>query len=160
MCLGPGVDAYTLSCGQSLRSCLTLCKPMDCSPPGSSVHGIHQARMAGVGLSCHSAGDLLHSRTEPVSPKSPPLQANSLLLSHLGSPTYTLILFIIILLRLFELWSLRAPSVVSYVPLTDPITVEFFLTFNYWQCRCSRLIFLFPVPGHRISHFYRKSQFP
>ena len=27
-----------------LQSCLTLCHPMDCSPPGSSVHGILQAR--------------------------------------------------------------------------------------------------------------------
>ena len=27
------------------QSCLTLCKPMDCSPPGSSIHGILQARM-------------------------------------------------------------------------------------------------------------------
>ena len=26
------------------QSCLTLCNPMDCSPPGSSVHGILQAR--------------------------------------------------------------------------------------------------------------------
>ena len=25
------------------QSCLTLCDPMDCSPPGSSVHGIFQA---------------------------------------------------------------------------------------------------------------------
>ena len=24
--------------------CLTLCNPIDCSPPGSSVHGILQAR--------------------------------------------------------------------------------------------------------------------
>ena len=29
----------------SLQSCLTLCDPMDCSPPGSSVHGIPQARI-------------------------------------------------------------------------------------------------------------------
>ena len=27
------------------QSCLTLCNPMDYSPPGSSVHGILQARM-------------------------------------------------------------------------------------------------------------------
>ena len=27
-----------------LQSCPTLCNPMDCSPPGSSVHGILQAR--------------------------------------------------------------------------------------------------------------------
>ena len=25
--------------------CLTLCDPTDCSPPGSSVHGIFQARV-------------------------------------------------------------------------------------------------------------------
>ena len=33
---------------KSLQSCPTLCDPMDCSPPGSSVHGIFQAR----GLEC------------------------------------------------------------------------------------------------------------
>ena len=27
------------------QSCLTLCHPVDCSPPGSSVHGILQARV-------------------------------------------------------------------------------------------------------------------
>jgi len=30
---------------KSLQSCLTLCNPMDCSQPGSSVHGILQARI-------------------------------------------------------------------------------------------------------------------
>ena len=32
-------------CAESLQSCLTLCDPMDCSPPGSSVHGALQARI-------------------------------------------------------------------------------------------------------------------
>ena len=27
------------------QSCLTLCDPMDCTPPGSSIHGIFQARV-------------------------------------------------------------------------------------------------------------------
>ena len=27
------------------QSCLTLSDPMDCGPPGSSVHGIFQARV-------------------------------------------------------------------------------------------------------------------
>ena len=31
------------------QPCLTLCDPMDCSPPGSSVHGIFQARNSGMG---------------------------------------------------------------------------------------------------------------
>ena len=35
----------TTICAKSLQSCLTLCDPMDYSPPGSSVHGILQARI-------------------------------------------------------------------------------------------------------------------
>ena len=31
--------------GEVTQSCPTLCDPMDCSPPGSSVHGIFQARV-------------------------------------------------------------------------------------------------------------------
>ena len=38
-------DASTRSCCLVAQSCLTLCNPMDCSPPGSSVHGMLQARM-------------------------------------------------------------------------------------------------------------------
>ena len=30
---------------KAAQSCLTLCNPMDCSPPGSSVHGIVQVRI-------------------------------------------------------------------------------------------------------------------
>ena len=30
---------------KSLQSCPTLCDPMDCSLPGSSIHGIFQARV-------------------------------------------------------------------------------------------------------------------
>ena len=30
---------------KSLQSCPALCDPMDCSPPGSSIHGIFQARV-------------------------------------------------------------------------------------------------------------------
>ena len=32
-------------CGLVAQSCVTLCDPTDCSPPGSSVHGISQARI-------------------------------------------------------------------------------------------------------------------
>ena len=28
------------SCCEFAQSCPTLCDPMDCSPPGSSIHGI------------------------------------------------------------------------------------------------------------------------
>ena len=35
----------TAAAAKSLQLCLTLCDPMDCSPPGSSIHGIFQARI-------------------------------------------------------------------------------------------------------------------
>ena len=39
-----------------VQSCLTLCSPRDCSPPGSSVHGVPRARiLEGVAIS-HSRG--------------------------------------------------------------------------------------------------------
>ena len=34
-----------LGCAKSLQACLTLCDPMGCSSPGSSVRGILQARI-------------------------------------------------------------------------------------------------------------------
>ena len=41
---------------KSLQSCPTLCDPMDCSPPGFSVHGILQARtLEWVAISFSSA---------------------------------------------------------------------------------------------------------
>ena len=38
--------SYTAAAAaESLQSCPTLCNPMDCSLPGSSAHGIFQARV-------------------------------------------------------------------------------------------------------------------
>ena len=34
------------------QSCLTLCNPVNCSPPGSSVHGDSPGKNTGVG--CHA----------------------------------------------------------------------------------------------------------
>ena len=45
-------------CAKSLQLCLTLCDPMDCTPPGSSVHGDSPGKNTGV--DCHALlqGDL------------------------------------------------------------------------------------------------------
>ena len=39
----PGPGRYPHA--KSLQSCPTLCDPIDGSPPGSSIHGIFQARV-------------------------------------------------------------------------------------------------------------------
>ena len=48
--------AYVCTHAKSLQLCSTLCDPMDCSPPDSSVHRISQARIWS-GLSFPSPGD-------------------------------------------------------------------------------------------------------
>ena len=69
------VDLNMLCYAKSLLSCLTLCDPIDGSPPGSSVHGILQARRPS-GLPCPPPGDLPYPG---IKPRSPALQAISLL---------------------------------------------------------------------------------
>jgi len=38
------IDIYRTAAAKSLQSCLILCNPIDCSPPGSAAPGILQAR--------------------------------------------------------------------------------------------------------------------
>ena len=64
------------------QSCLTLCIPMDCSPLGSSVHGISQARILG-GLPFPSPGNLPDPEIEP---RFPTLQEDSLPSEPLRKP--------------------------------------------------------------------------
>ena len=48
--------AAAAAAAKSLQSCLTLCDPIDGSPPGSPVHGIFQARVLEWGAIAFSAG--------------------------------------------------------------------------------------------------------
>ena len=43
--------------------CLTLRDPMDCSPPGSSVHGIFQARVLEGGATAFSETTLSYDKS-------------------------------------------------------------------------------------------------
>ena len=68
-----------------VQSCQTLCDPIDCSPPGFSVHGILQARIL-EWVAISSPEDLLDPG---IKPWSPALQADSLLFEIQGSPINT-----------------------------------------------------------------------
>ena len=61
------------------QSCLTLCDPMDHSPPGSSYPWGFSRQEHWSGLPCRPPGDLPNLGTEPRSPAS---QANSILCSY------------------------------------------------------------------------------
>ena len=55
--------------------CPTLCDPMHCSPPGSSVHAESPRKHAGVGCHALPPGDLPNPG---IKTRSPTLQADSL----------------------------------------------------------------------------------
>ena len=63
-------------CVCSVAQCLTLCNPMDYSRSGSSVHGLSQARILEQGIFV----------TQGLNSCPLRWQADSLPLSHLGSP--------------------------------------------------------------------------
>ena len=65
------------------QSCLTLCDPRDCSSPGSSVHGILQARTL-EWAATFSSRDLPNPGTEATSLGLSAL-AGRLPLHHLGA---------------------------------------------------------------------------
>ena len=51
-----GKRKYRCVLANSLQLCLTLCAPIECSPPGSFVHGILQARILEWVAMCSSRG--------------------------------------------------------------------------------------------------------
>ena len=68
------------------QSCPPLCDPMDCSLPGSSVHGNSPSKNTGVG--CHAL--LQENLPNPgIEPRSPTFQADSLLSKPPGKPMNT-----------------------------------------------------------------------
>ena len=68
------------------QSCPTLFDPMDCSPPGSSVHGDFSRQEYWSGLPCLPPGDFPNPGIEP---RSPALQVDSLPSEPPGKPQNT-----------------------------------------------------------------------
>ena len=68
------------------RSCPILCDPMDCSPPGPSVHGDSPGKNTGVGRHALLQGIFLYLG---IQPRSPALQVDSLLSQPPGKSTNT-----------------------------------------------------------------------
>ena len=75
-------------CANLLHSCLTLCEPVDCSPPGSSpVRGILQARiLEWVAITCLRGSSWPSDRNHVSCFQH--LQAGSLPLATPGGPIY------------------------------------------------------------------------
>ena len=78
------VHACVCVCSVS-QPCLTLCSPMNCTPPGSSLHGIVQARIPEC-VATYSSRGSSQPRDYTCISHAPALQADSLPLHYLGNP--------------------------------------------------------------------------
>ena len=58
---------YTAAAAKPLQSCLTLCNPIDSSPPGSAIPGILQARTLELG--CHFLLQRMKVKSESEDPQ-------------------------------------------------------------------------------------------
>ena len=125
-------NMYTVCCCLVTKSCLNLLSPHGCSPPGSLVLGISQLRIL-EWVPFPSPGNLPNPWMELVSPA---LQADSLPLSHLGSP---LLMFSPTLCDPMDHSSLGFP-VSYYLPEFDQ------LTYVHWVNNAIQ-------PSHPLSHF-------
>ena len=84
------VRTHKRMCVRIFKLYPTLRNPVECSPPGPSVHVIVQASiLEWVAIGTHWSGFLLQRIPDPwikpMSPTSPALQVDSLPLCHLGS---------------------------------------------------------------------------
>ena len=83
VCFLPDLAYYTwISCAQL---CPTPCNPMDCSLPGSSVHGIFQARIQ-EWVAISSSRGSFQTRIEPASLASPALSGGLFTTAPPGKP--------------------------------------------------------------------------
>ena len=87
---GSCLPSLSLDCqcvrAKSLQSCLTLCNPVNCSPSGSSVHGILQARILEWVVIPSSRGIFLTQGSNPCLFHLLHWQAGSLPLAPRGKP--------------------------------------------------------------------------
>ena len=105
---------------KSLQSCPTLCNPMDCSPPGSPVHGILQARiLAQVAMPFSRGSSQLRDQTliswvsfigrrilYPWANPGSPIKEKDDIYWELISSIPTLVIIVV-------LWRVRYPRIVS-----------------------------------------------
>ena len=83
LCVYTHTHTYTHMLCLVVQLCLTLCNPMDYSPPGSSVHGNSPGKYTGVG--CHVLLQQIFP-TQGSNPSLPHCRQILYQLRHQGSP--------------------------------------------------------------------------
>ena len=106
-------SVYRHVCAQSV-SHVWLCDPIDCTPPGSSVHGIFQARILKWVTISHSRGSAWPRDRTHVCCISCIGKTSSLPVHHLGSHHFIRLLCITYILISCWFWHGRYLSLICY----------------------------------------------
>ena len=118
-------------CAKQLQSCPVLCNPMDCSLPGSSVHGILQQEYWSR-LPCPPQGDLPDSGIKSESLKSPAMTGGFFTTNPIGKPNKGLIKSIKTLYVVFQTLSASVTLVSTYnSPTCFELIATLFKTSKY-----------------------------
>ena len=106
-------------CVLSHSVCLTLCDPMDCSSPGSSIHGMSQERkVEWVAIFSYRGSSQCKHQTQVSNPSLLHRQMGSLLLSQQGSP-------VVPKSRHFKLMFHKCSKLLSIIPITKQPTTRY-----------------------------------
>ena len=143
------VPIMIICCYLVAQSCPTLCDPMDGSPPGSSVHGILQARiLEWVAISFSRGSSQLRDQTHSLLP----WMADSLPLSYQGSPFTMVVIcsvknpagaFLLFMLH-FSVSLLEIPGITSKGSCCYSVAKSCLTLPNPMDCSTPG----FPVPHH------------
>ena len=137
------IPQYACMCPKFLQSCLTLSNTMDCSPPGSSVHGILQARIL-EWVVMPSSGWSSQPRDQTCISYFLHWQVSSL---PLAPPQYTyqekLFPFITAQLTSFNHFALPPTITLLITTTLFSVSVCFFVWFIHLFCVVFLLVFLY-----------------
>ena len=104
-----------------IQFCLTLCNPVDSSPPGSFVHGILQARIL-ERVAIPSPGDIPDPGIEP---RSPALQADSLPSEPRGKHMCLYVCICVCIYIYVCVWTSLIVQLIKNLPAMQEIWVQF-----------------------------------
>ena len=144
-CFLPSVCVWVCVCARSVaQSCPALCNPKDCSPPGSSVHGISQPRIlewAAISFSKGSSWSRDWTHTSCIGRWILHLWAASEALSSLSCWLFQNVIRMEAYSLCFRIWLLSFRTVPSYY------WVIFRVQMCQWNMGC-RSLFI-QLPGWR-----------
>ena len=125
------------------QSCLTYCDCLDCSPPGSSVHGISRQEYWSRSPFPPPRG-LPDPGIEPMSPRSPvspAVQANSFPAVPLGKQNIAQYYFMPFSLKMLQFWPLGIFYVCACILWQTPSIVELLFSFSHFLAQKEKLRF-------------------